>query len=115
LHGKVYRGVLRNKVGGALAVAWFRNAGLETALQSIFYAFSAFGMIFPTLGAGSACPWGATGLSSEGGMGKFDPKIKLGVLNDEFGLRSARSVGIRVAKVARIVKAGQESLAAKGE
>ncbi len=112
LHGKVYHGVLNNKVGGALAVAWFRNAGLETALQSIFLAYSAFGMIYPTMGTGSACAWGAPGLSSEGGMGKFDPKIKLGVLNDELGLRSARSVGKRVAEVAKIVKAGQESLAA---
>ena len=110
LHGKVYHGVLNNKVGGSLAVAWFRNAGLETTLQSVFYAYSAFGMIVPTLGTGSSCAWGATGLASEGGMGKFDPKIKLGVLNDEFGLRSARTMGKRVAEVAKIVKAGQQSL-----
>ena len=45
-------------------------------------------------------------------MGKFDPKIKLGVLNDEFGLRSARSVGNRIAEVAMIVKAGEKALAA---
>ena len=111
LHGRVYRGALANKVGGALAVAWYRNAGLETALQSIFFAYSAFGVIYPTLGSGSACAWGAPGLSSEGGCGRFDPQVRLGVLNDEFGLRSAQSVGRRVAEVAQMVKAGQQSLA----
>ena len=113
LHGKVYHGNLNDKVGGSLAVAWFRNAGLETALQSIFFAYSAFGMIVPTLATGSTCAWGAAGLASEGGMGKFDRNIKLGVLNDEFGLRSARATGKRVAEVAGIVKAGKQALTGK--
>ena len=115
LHGNHYHGVLQNKVGGALAVAWFRNAGLETTLQTLASAFSAFGMIFPGLATVSNCAWGAAGLSSEGGMGKFDPDIKLGVLNDDFGLRSARSVGKRVAEVSKIFKAGQESLEGEGK
>jgi len=111
LHGKVYREMLIDKVGGALAVGWIRNGGLESALQSILIAFSAFGMIFPAPGMASTCAWGATGFSSEYGMGKFDPEERVGVLKDEFGLRSARSVGKRVAEVARIVRAGKKIIA----
>jgi len=113
LHGKVYHNVLKDKVGGALAIAWFRNAGLETALQSILLAYSAFEMLFPSPGTGSSCAWGATGLSSEGGTGKFDPDVRLGVLNDELGLRSARTVGKRVAEVSKIIKAGKGLLEAQ--
>ncbi|MDY6880658.1 MAG: flavodoxin family protein [Desulfatiglans sp.] len=113
LHGNHYHGVLQNKVGGALAVAWFRNAGPETTLQTLASAFLAFGMIYPGMATVSNCAWGAAGVSSKGGMGKFDPDVKLGVLDDEFGLRSARSVGKRVAEVAKILKSGQSLLKEK--
>ena len=35
VHGNITRGAMRNKVGGALAVAWFRNAGLEQTLAGM--------------------------------------------------------------------------------
>lgn len=44
VHGKITGGAMRNKVGGALAVAWLRNAGIETALISVTAAFNELGM-----------------------------------------------------------------------
>lgn len=104
--GNVYHGKLRNKVGGALAVAWFRNRGAESALLTIISAFLAFEMIVvaPPEGFGSA--YGAVGLSSEGGTGKFSYKKKLGILDDEYGLKGARALGKRVAEISRLIKAG---------
>lgn len=107
--GKVYKGIMENKPGGALAVSWFRNAGLETALLSIQYAFFALKML--PVGPGRyGCQWGATGLSSKEGTGKFDPEDKREVLHDEYGLHSAHNLGRRVVEITRIVKAGKEAL-----
>jgi len=41
--GNVYHGKLENKVGGALAVAWFRHTGAETTLLTIVSAFFSLG------------------------------------------------------------------------
>ena len=113
--GKVYRGKLENKVGGALAVGWLRNTGIETTLLSIHSAFLAFAMIpvGPPHGLGS--PYGAVGLSSEGGTGKFNPEEKLGVLKDEYGLAGARRLAKRIVQVARLLKAGEQALKAEAK
>lgn len=107
--GKYYRGVLTNKVGGALTVAWRRNMGPETTLLSIISIFLASRMVVVTPGEGF-CQFGAVGMSSEGGTGKFDPKDKLGVLKDELGIRSAQLLGERAVEVVRMLKAGMEAL-----
>lgn len=107
--GKYYRGVLTNKVGGALTVAWRRNMGPETTLLSIISIFLATNMVVVTPGDGF-CHFGAVGMSSEGGTGKFDPKDKLGVLKDEIGIRSAQLLGRRAVEVIRVLKAGREAL-----
>lgn len=104
--GNIYRGKLHNKVGGALAVSWIRNAGIEATLISILPAFMATEMIIVGPRHGVGAIFGAGGLSSEHGAGKFDPKDKLGVLKDEFGLRGARSLGQRVAEVTKLIKTG---------
>ena len=106
--GNVYRGKLRNKVGGALAVAWFRNRGAESALLSIISAFLAFEMIVVAPPKGLGSPYGAAGLSSEGGTGKFSYKNKLGILEDEYGLRGARALGKRVAEITQLIKVGSQ-------
>ncbi|HEX75438.1 MAG TPA: flavodoxin family protein [Dehalococcoidia bacterium] len=108
--GNVYCRRLRNKVGGALAVAWGRNNGLETTLLSITSTFLVNEMIpvGPPLNLGS--PFGATGLASENGTGKFDPEDKLGVLRDEYGVKGARALGKRVAEIAKLIKAGEAEL-----
>ena len=104
--GNLYQGKLHNKVGGALSVGWFRNLGIETTLISILSVFMGLEMIPVGPHHGLGALGGAGGLSSESGTGKFDPKEKLGVLKDEYGLRGARSLGHRVAEITKLLKAG---------
>jgi multimeric flavodoxin WrbA len=104
--GKRYRGVLRNKVGAAMTVAWMRNAGPETALLSVATAYLMWGMVLASPGEGG-CEFGAVGVSSDGGSGRFVPEERLGVLKDKLGMASARALGKRTVELARIIKAGQ--------
>lgn len=112
--GKRYRGVLRNKVGGAMTVAWMRNAGVETALLSVVTAYLMWGMVLASPGEGG-CEFGAVGVSSDGGSGRFVPEEKLGVLKDKLGMASARALAKRTVELARIMKAGQEEQRKTGQ
>ena len=62
--GKRYHSSLRNKVGGALAVAWGRNLGLETTLLSIASGFMVLEMIVVGPPHGFGSPLGAAALST---------------------------------------------------
>ena len=106
--GKRYRGVLRNKVGAAMTVAWMRNAGPETALLSVATAYLMWGMVLASPGEGG-CEFGAVGVSSDGGSGRFVAEEKQGVLKDKLGMASARALAKRTVELARIMKAGQEA------
>jgi len=106
--GKRYRGVLRNKVGAAMTVSWRRNAGPETALLSVATSYLMWGMVLASPGEGG-CEFGAVGVSSDGGSGRFVPEEKLGVLKDKLGMDSARALAKRTVELARIVKSGQEA------
>ena len=108
--GNYYKKVLTNKIGGALTVSWMRNAGPETALLSIVSAYLMWGMLVATPGDGG-CQYGAVGLSSEGGSGKFNRNERKGILNDELGLASARNLGRRSVELARLVRLGRAGLA----
>ncbi|HIE18021.1 MAG TPA: flavodoxin family protein [Dehalococcoidia bacterium] len=108
--GNIYRGKLSGKVGGALAVSWGRNYGIETTLLSIVSAFLMMGVILVGPPHGYGSPFGAAGLASQHGTGRFDPQDKLGVLKDEYGLRGAQALGRRVAEIARLFKAGEAAL-----
>jgi len=112
--GKRYRGVLRNKVGGAMTVAWMRNAGPESALLSVATAYLMWGMVLASPGGGGS-EFGAVGVSSDGGSGRFVPEEKLGVLKDKLGMASARALAKRTVELARIMKAGQEARGKSGE
>ncbi len=107
--GKCYRGVLDGKVGGAITVTWLRNAGPETALLSVVSAFLMWGMVVVSPGEGG-CQFGAVGLSSVGGTGRFDPKDRLGVLKDDVGMASAHALARRMVQMTRTLKAGRQSL-----
>ena len=109
-HGNHYHRALKGKVGGGLVVSWFRNTGTETGLLSLLGAFMASGMTVVSPGLGLGSPLGAIGLSSEGGEGKFDPKERLGVLKDEYGLASAQQIAREAVDMALVVKAGQRAL-----
>lgn len=112
--GKRYRGVLRNKVGGAMTVAWMRNAGAETALLSVATAYLMWGMVLASPGEGGS-EFGAVGVSSDGGSGRFVPEEKLGVLKDKPGMSSARALAKRTVELAQIMKAGQEAQGTSGQ
>jgi multimeric flavodoxin WrbA len=101
IHGNLYGGALRDKVGGALAVGWFRHTGVESALQSIVLGF----LIYQMIPAGSlGCPWGAAALASEGGTGRFSKERRYAVLEDDYGLQSARNLVGRVVSLARSLR-----------
>lgn len=105
--GNFYEDRVRDKVGGALAVAWARNCGMETALLSIVTTLLMLDMI--PVGT-HMVPLGAAGVSSIHGTGEFDVEDKLLVLKDESGLKSAEILTRRAIELARIVKIGKESL-----
>jgi multimeric flavodoxin WrbA len=103
VHGNISAGMLRNKVGGSVAVAWFRFAGLEMALLTMNQFFYAVNMVIasPDLGL-----QGGTAFSSLGGTGKREGNDRLLVLQDEMGVASAVSTVSRAVELARIIKAG---------
>ena len=106
VHGNITRGAMRNKVGGALAVAWFRNAGLEQTLITIDTAFQALSMVVasPDLGV-----HGAAAFSSIHGTGETREGDRLLVKSDAFGMASARSVAYRVGELATLIEAGRQA------
>ena len=107
VHGKIYKMPLKNKVGGAMAVAFFRGAGLETTLSSMDIFFLSHQMI---LANSRLYQLGAGAYSSREGKGRFEKDIRHMTLEDEVGVLSARMLVERVIDLARIVKAGTNVL-----
>jgi multimeric flavodoxin WrbA len=107
VHGNITGGALRNKVGGALAVAWFRNAGIELTLITLNTAFQVLGMIpaSPDLGV-----YGGSGFSSLDGKGRTIRGDHLLVKVDPLGMASARSLAYRVGELAMLIEAGKTAL-----
>lgn len=103
VHGNVTLGRLRNKVGGSIAVAWFRFAGLEMALLSMNQFFYAVNMVIaaPDLGL-----QGGSVLSSLHGTGEREDGDRLLGLKDELGMVTAVSTINRAVELARIIKMG---------
>ena len=107
LYGRVYRNRLRNKIGGAMAVGFFRGGGIETTLNSIDSVFFIFQMIVATsrmYQLGGAC------LSSVDGKGEVRKGVRHMAVEDEFGSASNRQLAERMLELARIVKAGEQHL-----
>jgi multimeric flavodoxin WrbA len=96
---------MKHKVGGAMAVAWYRHAGVETTLQSLIWTFLTFQMLIAV--PGSPHTFGAGAVSSLGGTGDFDINDKLQVLKDELGLKGARSVARSAVELAKLVQRGR--------
>ena len=104
IHGSVYQFPLRNKVGGAMAISFFRGGGLETTLSSIDLFFLCQQMIVATSGLYQL---GSGAHSSLEGKGRFEKEPRHIVLEDDYGILSAKILIDRVAELSRIVKAGQ--------
>jgi multimeric flavodoxin WrbA len=107
IHGNMYKFPLKNKVGGAMAVAYFRGGGLETTLFSLDLFFLTHQMIVANCGLSQM---GAGACSSREGKGGFEKEIRHMTLEDEYGVLSARMLMDRVIELCRIVQAGTLAL-----
>jgi multimeric flavodoxin WrbA len=107
IHGKIYRFPLKNKVGGALAVAYYRGAGLETTLISLDLFFLTHQMI---LANSRLFQLGAGAFSSREGKGGFEKDKRHMTLEDDYGVQSAGLLVDRIIELATIVKAGLAAL-----
>ena len=100
VHGNVSRGLLRNKVGAAMAVSWFRAGGGEMTIATIYQFFFAVNMVIASPEVGLT---GTMAYSSLAGLGGREGDDRLLVAKDVFGMASARSTGARVIELARLM------------
>ena len=107
VHGNLYQFPLKNKVGGSVAVAFFRGAGLETTLASMDIFFLSHRMILATSGL---VQLGAGAYASREGHGRFEKDIRHMTLEDTFGVLSTRLLVSRIIELSTIVKAGLQAL-----
>ena len=89
--------LLRNKVGGVLAIGGVRNGGQELTIQAIQAAMFCHDMICVS-GGTKAAHFGAALLSDE----------QKGVECDEIGIETARDVGRRVAGLAILLNQSKQ-------
>jgi multimeric flavodoxin WrbA len=102
VYGNVHQGKLKDKVGGALVVAFLRHGGLEMTLSNLNTSFALFNMI--SVGRGGLA------LTSLDGKGKTTKGVRHMVMEDAFGLFSAKEVVQRAMEIAKIVQAGKKAL-----
>ncbi len=107
VHGNVTAGKLRDKVGGAIAVAWFRMAGLEMTLLTVHQFFHAVNMVIASPDVGLQ---GGSAFSSLEGTGRREGEDRLLVLRDQLGVAGAVSTVHRAVELARLLKAGRQAL-----
>ncbi len=102
VYGNVHRGRLKDKVGGALVVGFLRHGGLEMTLSILNSTFTLFDLI----------PVGRGGLvlSSLDGKGKITKGVRHMVLEDSFGIATAKQVVQRAVELAKIIQAGKKAL-----
>jgi multimeric flavodoxin WrbA len=112
--GRFYRGRLKDKVGGALAVAFIRHGGVETALLSILYTFLLLEMI-PVNAPYKGALYGGGALSSLDGSGKMKQDKRHLILEDEWGLSGARALAKRMVYLIKVIKGGKSILENQGE
>ena len=107
VHGKTYKLPLRNKIGGAMALAFFRGGGIETTLSSLNLFFYVQHMLVASSGLYQL---GAGAYSSPDGKGCFKKEPRHIVLEDTVGVMAAKRLIDRMVELAQIVTAGQEAL-----
>ena len=98
---------LQYKVGGAVGVAFYRNAGQETLIDDINGFFLAVKM--------SVVSFGARTVSTREGSGTPIKDKRFAVADDAMGMDQVQELGARVAEMARTVKAGRLALAPRVE
>ena len=102
VYGIVHRGKLKDKIGGALVVGFLRHGGLEITLSNLNTTFALFNMI--SVGRGGLA------LTSLDGKGKTTKSVRHMVMEDAFGLFTAKDVVQRAVEIAKIVQAGKKAL-----
>ena len=107
IHGNTYKLPLRNKIGGAMALAFFRGGGIETTLASLNLFFHIHHMIVANSGTYQL---GAGAFTSRDGKGRFEKEPRHIVLEDEIGMTASKKLADRVIELGRIVKAGHQAL-----
>ena len=93
---------LKGKVGAALSVAFFRHCGQEPAINVINLFFNAMMINVAYYGIGT--------VSTQEGTGMPIKDTRFAVEKDWFGMLFTKNTAIRVAEMAKIIKAGKESL-----
>jgi len=102
VYGNIHRGKLKDKIGGALVVGFLRHGGMEATLSNLNTTFALFNMI--SVGRGGLA------LTSLDGKGKTTKGVRHMVMEDAFGLFTAKEVVQRAVEIARIVQAGKNAL-----
>jgi len=94
------------QVAAPMTVAFFRNAGSDTALQAMTLSLLALGLTIVSIGAPS--------VSTREGLGVPIRETRFAVKEDLLGMTAARVVGSQVAQSALQMKAGRLALDASG-
>lgn len=102
IFGNIAGGKLRNKIGLSAGVSWLRNGGVETTHLSHLYAFITLDMI-PATTHSSISPLGASAVSSKYGEGVFDPTVRVGINEDEAGIKSGGHVLARAIELVELI------------
>jgi len=102
IYGKVHRGRLADKVAGALAVGWVQtrgprdgapeHCGRDPHPRDDTRCYAPL-----SVGSGRAI--------LKGGTGEFQKSVRLGVLEDSWGVEAAQALGRRMVYLARKMKA----------
>jgi multimeric flavodoxin WrbA len=97
---------LRGKVAEALTVAFYRNAGEDTALAAM--NITLLGLGFAIVG------YGGSAVSTREGLGVLIKGSRIAVTEDQLGMMAIRTVGSQVAQYAVRLKAGDRALKEAG-
>jgi len=102
IFGNIIGGKLRNKIGISAGVSWLRHGGMETTHLSHIFAFITLDMIPATIHS-SISPMGASAVSSRYGEGIFEPEIRLGVNEDQAGIKSGEAQLSRALELVELI------------
>ena len=97
---------LRGKVAAPLTVAFFRNAGEDTALQAMALSLLAMGLTVVT--------FGASAVSTKEGLGILIRETRFAVKEDLAGMTAMHAAASQVAQAALQMKAGKLALEETG-
>ena len=103
IFGNIAGGKLKNKIGISASVSWLRHGGMETTHLSHIYTFITLDMI-PATNHASISPMGASAVSSKHGEGIFDPETRIGVNDDQAGIKSGKAVLYRALELVELIK-----------